>query len=31
MAEEIAQLSETGRLTPDSITELYRRFDSELA
>lgn len=31
MVEEIGQLSEAGRLTPDSITEVYRRFDSEPA
>jgi hypothetical protein len=31
IVEEIGQLSEAGRLTLDSVTEVYRRFDSELA
>jgi mannose-6-phosphate isomerase-like protein (cupin superfamily) len=31
MVEEVGQLSEAGRLTPETIMEVYRRHDSALA
>jgi hypothetical protein len=31
MVEEVGRLSEAGRLTPETIMEVYRRHDSTLA
>jgi hypothetical protein len=30
MVEEVGRLAEAGRLSPDTITEVYRRHDSAL-